>query len=108
MKIVEVKPIPMAEAKEILTAREKDRELGYEQKLAAEHLKKFTKLKPAEAKQFVEDLNSVVRMSAETLATIVNILPQNPDELRLIFSREKFSLKEEEITKILDTVKKYS
>ncbi|MEM5814650.1 MAG: RNA polymerase Rpb4 family protein [Candidatus Aenigmatarchaeota archaeon] len=108
MKVVAVKPIPMAEAKEILEKREKGKELGYEQKLAAEHLKKFTKLKPAEAKKLVEELNAVLRMSPETLATLVNVLPQNKDELRLIFAREKFSLKEEEIAKILETVKKYS
>lgn len=108
MKILSVKPIPMAEAKEILEKREKGRELGYEQKLAAEHLKKFTKLKPAEARKFIEEINGIVRMSPETLATLTNIMPQNQDELRLIFSREKFSLKEEEIAKVLETVKKYS
>ncbi len=108
MKVVSVKPVPMAEAKELLEKREKGKELGYEQKLAAEHLKKFTKLKPAEARKFIEDINGIVRMSPETLATLANVLPQNQDELRLIFAREKFSLKEEEIAKILETVKKYS
>jgi len=108
MKVIAIKPIPMAEAKEILEKREKGKELGYEQKLAAEHLKKFTRLKPSEAKKMVEDLNATVKMSGETLATLVNVMPQNQDELRLIFAREKFSLKEEEIAKILETVKKYS
>ena len=108
MKIISVKPVPMAEAKEILEKREKGSELGYEQKLAAEHLKKFTKLKPAEARKFIEELNGILKMSPETLATITNILPQNTDELRLIFAREKFSLKEDEINKVLETVKKYS
>jgi len=108
MKILNVKPITLAEAKEIMLKREKEGELGYEQKLATEHLKRFTKLKPAEAKKFVEELNSILRMSPETLVTIVNIKPKNPDELRLIFAREKFSLKEDEVKKILETVKKYS
>ena len=108
MKILNVKPVPMAEAKEVLLAREKEKELGYEQKLATEHLKKFTKLKPGEAKKLIDGLNATLKMSPETLATIVNILPQTPDEVRLIFAREKFSLKEEEMAKILETVKKYS
>jgi len=108
MKILSVKPIPMAEAKDVLEKREKGKELGYEQKLAAEHLNKFTKLKPAEAKKFAEELNAILKMSPETLATMANILPQNQDELRLIFAREKFSLKEDEINKVLETVKKYS
>jgi DNA-directed RNA polymerase subunit F len=108
MKILNVKPVPMADAKEILLAREKEKELGYEQKLAAEHLKKFTKLKESDAKKLIGELNAALKMGPETLATIVNILPQTPDEVRLIFAREKFSLKEEELAKIIETVKKYS
>ena len=108
MKILEVKPVTMAEAKDIVMDRENDKELGYEQKLAAEHLKKFTKLKASEAKKFATDISDVLRMGPETLVQIVNLMPQNPDELRLIFAREKFSLKEEEIQKILEIVKKYS
>ena len=108
MKILETRPISMAEAKKIITSREKESELGYEQKLAMEHLNKFTKLKPEKAKKFLEDISSVLRMSPETLVQIANLLPKNADELRLIFAREKFSLKEEEISKILEIVKKYS
>jgi len=98
----------MAEAKEILTKREKGKEMTYEQKLALEHLKKFTKLKPEEAQKFIDELSLVLRMTPETMMQILNILPKNPDELRLIFARERFSLKEEEIGKILDIVKKFS
>ena len=108
MKVMEIKPIAMAEAKDILVKREKAKELGYEQKLALEHLKKFTKLKPDEAKKFLGELAAIVRMSAETSVQIANLLPKSPDELRLIFAREKFSLKEDEINKILELVKKYS
>ncbi len=108
MKVLDIKPISMPEAKEILVSREKSRDLAYEQKLALEHLKKFTKLKVEEAKKFLGDISSVLRMSDETMVQILNLLPKNPDELRMIFAREKFSLKEEEITKILEIIKKYS
>jgi len=108
MKVNETKPVSMIEAKEILSSREKRKELSYEQKLALEHLNKFTKLKPEEAKKLSEELSSVLRMSQETLVQILNFLPKNPDELRMIFSREKFSLKEDEINKILEIIKKYS
>jgi len=108
MKVNETKPVSMAEAREILSSREKKKELGYEQKLALEHLNKFTKLKPEEAKKLLEELSAVLRMSQETVVQILNFLPKDPDELRMIFSREKFSLKEEEINKILEIIKKYS
>jgi DNA-directed RNA polymerase subunit F len=108
MQIREIRPIPMARAKEILTRREREGELGYEQKLALEHLRKFTKLKPADAEKFLQKLGSILRMSAETAVQIANLLPKTPDELRLIFAREKFSLKEDEIKRILELVRKYS
>jgi DNA-directed RNA polymerase subunit F len=108
MKVNEIKAVSMTEAKEVLSSREKRKELNYEQKLALEHLNKFTKLKPEEAKKLSEALSSVLRMSQETLVQILNFLPKNPDELRMIFSREKFSLKEDEINKILEIIKKYS
>jgi DNA-directed RNA polymerase subunit F len=108
MKVIETNPTSMAESREILSSREKKKELSYEQKLALEHLNKFTKLSPEQAKKLLEELSGVLRMSQETMVQILNFLPKNADELRMIFSREKFSLKEDEINKILEIVKKYS
>ena len=108
MKVKEINPVTMAEAKAIMVKHDKERELGYEQKIALEHLNKFTKLKPADAKKFMEDLNNILRMSPETAVQIANIMPNTADELRVIFARESFSLKEEEVNKILELVKKYS
>jgi len=107
MEITKTMPVPMGEARGVMKKREKGREMGYEQKLALEHLLKFTKLDEKKAKQLVEELNSVIRMGSETLVQIVNILPKTPDEVRMIFAREKFSLKEDEVNKILEVVKKY-
>lgn len=108
MKIIDTKPVGMPEAKKILSSNEKKRELTYEQKLALEHLNKFTKLEPAKAEKLLEELSAIVRMSLETKVQILNLLPKNPDELRMIFAREKFSLKDDEIQKILELIKKYS
>lgn len=108
MKIIEVKPVGMPEAKKVMANREKKKELSYEQKLALEHLNKFAKLSPADAEKFLEELSQVLRMSNETMIKILDLAPKTPDELRMIFAREKFSLKEDEIKKILDIVAKYS
>ena len=107
MNVVDAKPISMAEAKEIMTSQEKDKELTYEQKLALEHLNKFTVLDASAAKKLLEEVSGVLRMSDETKIQILNLLPKTPDELRMIFTRENFSLKENEIKKILEIIKKY-
>jgi DNA-directed RNA polymerase subunit F len=108
MKVIESKPVGMPEAKMIMSSREEDSELSYEQKLAVEHLNKFTKLDSEESKKFIEEISQVLRMSPETTVKILDLLPQTPDELRMIFAREKFSLKEDEINKILEITRKYS
>jgi DNA-directed RNA polymerase subunit F len=108
MKIIDTKPIGMPEAKKIMASHEKEKELSYEQKLALEHLNKFTKISYEDSEKFMEELSQVLRMSPETTVKILDIMPQNPDELRMIFAREKFSLKEDEIQKILEITKKYS
>ncbi len=108
MKVLESVPVSMAEAKEIMLEREKKGELIYEQKLALEHLKRFTKLSESDAKKFLGELFSIVRMSPETAVQIASLLPKTPDEVRLIFTGERFSLKEEEIEKIMALVKKHS
>jgi len=107
MKVIKNEPVAMSEANEIMVKREKEGELKYEQKIAMEHLTKFTKLKKGDAKKLNEELSNVLRMSPETLVQIINILPKTADELRMIFAREKFSLKEDEIKTILEIVKKY-
>jgi DNA-directed RNA polymerase subunit F len=107
MNVINTKPVSMAEAKEVMTSQEKDKELSYEQKLALEHLSKFTVLDASEAKKLLEEISDVLRMSEETKIQILNLLPKTPDELRMIFTRENFSLKENEIKKILEIIKKY-
>jgi|YNPNPStandDraft_1061719.scaffolds.fasta_scaffold105987_1 DNA-directed RNA polymerase subunit F len=106
MKILENKPVSMAEAKETMTKLERKKELSYEQKLALEHLKKHTQISADKAKKIAEEINGFIRLSPEVLAQIINIMPKNIDELRLIVSSEKFVLKEEELNKILEILKK--
>jgi DNA-directed RNA polymerase subunit F len=107
MKIIEKKVVPMAIAKEIMLKREKKGELTYEQKIALEHLRKFTKLSKEKAENLMKEISSFVRLSDEILVQIVDIMPKTRDELRLITAMEKFSLREDEMDKILEIVKKY-
>jgi DNA-directed RNA polymerase subunit F len=108
MKVIDSKPVGMPEAKKIMSSHEKSEELSYEQKLAMEHLNKFTKISYEDAEKFLGEVSQVLRMSPETMVKILDIMPQTPDELRMIFAREKFSLKEDEIQKILELTKKYT
>lgn len=106
MKIKDDRVIPNDEAREILAKKEKERELIFEQRNALEILRKFKKLEPKEAEKLVEELKSLGLRERQAVL-IANILPQNKDELKTVLYKEYASFSQEEIEKILKTVKKF-
>jgi len=93
------------EAKEILKERKKEIELGYEQKNSLEYLKKYDKLTKEKAGKILEELKNISKLRERQIISIVNILPQDNDELRLIMEKDYNSLTDDEKTLILETIK---
>jgi DNA-directed RNA polymerase subunit F len=102
-----VKYVSLAEVKNLLEKEEKNRELTYEQKLALEHAKHFAKLGVAKVKKMVDELLKLERISEPFAYKIIDILPAHPEEVRAIFAKERFTLEESEVKKILKIVDKY-
>lgn len=98
--------VTAAEAKQILEKKAEERELGYEQKNALEYLKKFVKMSPAKAKELREELAGIERLKERQVAAIVDYLPENEDELRLLFAGEITALSEDEKKRVLAAVQK--
>lgn len=94
-------PLSMAESLEYLS---KDIEL---EKNAKEFIKKFVKLNPKEAKELRKKLVelNLVKMKNEDICKLIDILPERPEEVNKIFV--DVSLDEDEIKKILDTIKEF-
>lgn len=99
--------VSLADVKEIIEKRKKEGELTYEQDLTLEYCKKFSKLSKKDSAALTEELSKLNNVGDRYAVVIADILPQNADELRLIFSREHFILSEEEIKNILSIVEKY-
>ena len=108
MEIKQEKEIPWAEAKKILEAKEKEKELGYEQKNALEHLRKFSKLSQKNTKDMLEELGKMERLKDRQKISIANQLPQDMEDLRVLFANEVIKLSEDDKKKILSIVKKFS
>ncbi len=98
--------IPISKVKEIL---EKIEEKGYEQKLAYEHAKKFSKLDAKKAEKLVKELSSLEmrKLKDDQIIKIVDILPKDIDDLKVILAKSKMQFNEEEMQKIIEIVKKY-
>jgi DNA-directed RNA polymerase subunit F len=103
-----VKYVSLSEVKNLLEKEEKKRELTYEQKLALEHAKHFSKLGITKAKNMVEELVKLERITEPFAFKIVDILPMHPEEVRAIFAKERFTLEDDEVKKIIKIVEKYS
>ncbi|HDH91521.1 MAG TPA: DNA-directed RNA polymerase subunit F [Candidatus Aenigmarchaeota archaeon] len=107
MEVLKERLITNAEALKILEKREKKGELTYEQKKSLEILKKFSKISEDKAKKLAEELRKIEKLRERHIIAIVNLLPEDRDDLRVIMHKDYGLLDEEEKIQILETVKKF-
>lgn len=109
MQIKSEKPITLAQVESLLKKRKKEGELRYEQKISLNYAHKFSKLSTKKAKKLVKELLDldIVKVREEHAIKIANLLPEDRDDVRVIFAKERFSLKSEEIDQILEVVSRY-
>ncbi len=104
--------ITISEAKDVMERiaeeRQKRKELLFETRRALRHLRTFSKLPADKAKELVEELLKLPQVPNKEIAVkLVDILPRVPDEVRIIYAKEKTTLTTEEIEQILDVINKY-
>lgn len=107
-KVFEEKVITSSEAKSILEKSSKNEEEPiYEKKITLEHLVKFTKLSPEEARKLVEALvKSNEKIREDIAVKIVDLMPQDENDVRAIFAKERYALVKEDIEGILRLTKR--
>jgi DNA-directed RNA polymerase subunit F len=108
MDLKDEKLITWAQARKILEAKEKDKEMGYEQKNAMEFLKKFSKLSEKKTSEMFEKLGEISKLKDRHKIMIINMQPSDLDEVRVLFAHEIINLSEDEKKKIISTVKKFA
>jgi DNA-directed RNA polymerase subunit F len=98
--------VSIPEVKEILEGMQGDEEheLNYEQKLALEHATYSVHTTPKEAEKLVKDLMEHERITEALAFKIVEIWPTHADDVKAIFAKERFTLKEDEVEEILQKV----
>jgi len=109
MEIIEQKPINISELKEKLEEiKKRDKELTFRGKKVDEYLKKVSKF--TKHKELKEDLSKldIPRLKERHIVKIIDILPKDIDSLRAILVGENLTLKQEDLTKIVNVVKKYA
>lgn len=98
--ILSMKPLSLAEAKELVPETE-------EKKPLQDYLKRFTKLSAAQAKELREKLTALnnIKFKEEHLAKVADFLPRDSEEVQKIFN--DVSLDESDINAVLSVVKEY-
>ncbi len=108
MEITEESFVSWHDAKKILEKKAKEKELGYEQKNALEHLRKFSKLTQKDRDDMIAQLDKIERLKDRHKMAIADMLPKDEDELRMLFSNDIVTVSDEDRKKIISVVKKFS
>jgi DNA-directed RNA polymerase subunit F len=99
--------VTLAEVKELLEGSADQRELAPDQKLALDHAQKVAKLPADKARELQGKLAELGFVSEALCAKIADILPSHPDDVRVLFSKERMVLEKKNIEQILSTVQDY-
>ena len=100
--------VSLAEAKTILKKLSKDRkELTYGQRIALEHTEKFARISLKDTNAMIKELQGLDKIEEIHAYKIADILPTTDDDVKAIFAKERLTLSENEIKKILEIVRKY-
>ena len=87
-EVIESEPITGSEVKKILEDFADENELNYEQNLTLNHLARFKRYSAEDAKEIFEKLQDEFGLRAKVAAHIVDLVPQDLADMRLIFAKE--------------------
>ena len=105
--IIESEPIPGVEVKEILEEFSEDNELNYEQNVTLNHLARFRRYSLEHSEEIVAKLQEEFNLRPKVAVHIVDLVPEDLADLRLIFAKEPSKVDNEEMKKILELLEQY-
>ena len=105
--IIESEPIPGVEVKEILEEFSEDNELNYEQNVTLNHLARFRRYSLEDSEEIVAKLQEEFNLRPKVAVHIVDLIPEDLADLRLIFAKEPSKVDNEEMKKILELLEQY-
>jgi len=99
--------VSLSETLEMLESESESRELSTDQKTALDHARRLVRVSVDKAKKLQEELSSLEFVSDAMACKIVDILPSHPDDVRVLFAKERLILEKEHVDQILEVVQEY-
>ena len=102
------KPVSLVEVKEILTEYPQSEDNKRAEAILA-YIKKFAKGKPDKAKAALKGLEEMdlVKLKREHIVKIVDLMPEDAEDMRKIFAGGDVTLSQDEINSILAKLKEH-
>jgi DNA-directed RNA polymerase subunit F len=95
-------PVSLTTVRNLLAEEATRRTLPREATLALQHAESFTRLTPEATKTLIEELRGLPFVDAAMAVKLADVLPQYPEEVRLLFSKERVLLDEPQLTRLLE------
>ncbi|MBR0270901.1 MAG: DNA-directed RNA polymerase subunit F [Methanobrevibacter sp.] len=105
--IIKKEEIPGVVVKETLEEFSQDYELNYEQNVTLNHLARFPRFSVEDTEKIIEELESKIGLRHKVAVHIVDLIPQDLSDLRLIFAKEPTQITKEEMEEILEILNQY-
>ncbi len=97
-------PVSLARVRDLLTEEAARRTLPREAGLAHQHAEQFARLTSEATDKLIEELRTLPFVDAGLAVKIADCMPEYPEEIRLLFSKERVALDEEQVTRLLEIV----
>lgn len=106
-KIIETEPLPSIKVREILEDYKENNELTYEQNITLGRLEKLPHYSSEDVEKIVEELTAL-NIKPKVAVRIVDLIPKDLADLRLIFAKEVHQPTKEEMEKIIEILESYT
>lgn len=107
-KIIESEPIQSVKVKEALEEFSQENELNYEQNITLNHLARFKRYSVEDSEKIISELKDKIGLRHKLAVRIVDLIPQDLFDLRLIFAKEATYIEKEQMEDILEILDQYT
>ena len=106
-EVIKSEPIPSSEVKKILEDFADDNELNYQQNITLNHLARFKRYSAEDAEEIYQRLKEEFGLRDRVAVHIVDLVPEDLADMRLIFAKEPSKTSNEDMEKILEMLEQY-
>ncbi|MCI4349912.1 MAG: RNA polymerase [Thermoplasmata archaeon] len=97
-------PVPVSKVRGLLAEEAARRTLPREATLALQHAELFHRLTPEQTEKLIAELRTIPFIDANLAVKLADVLPQYPEEIRLLVAKERVLLDEAQLTRLLEII----